>query len=68
MRDAVPSHGLIRWLPAARNVGRILVGLDCYVPALRSEVNIGLRADEQTIQELGPKLQVLVLCDECSEY
>ncbi len=37
-------------------------------PRCRSEVNTGLTADEQTIQGLGPRLQVLVLCDECSEY
>ena len=37
-------------------------------PRCRAEVNTGLLADEQTLQELGPKLQVLVLCDACEEY
>jgi hypothetical protein len=35
-------------------------------PRCRSEVNTGLSADERTMQELGPKLQVLVL--DCREY
>ena len=37
-------------------------------PRCRSEVNTGLSADHRTLQELGPKLQVLVLCDECRQY
>jgi hypothetical protein len=37
-------------------------------PRCRSEVNTCLSADERTMQELGPKLQVLVLCDDCCEY
>jgi hypothetical protein len=32
------------------------------------EVDTGISADEQTMRELGPTLQVLVLCDNCSEY
>ena len=37
-------------------------------PRCRSEVNTGLSADQKTLQDLGPKLQVLVLCDECREH
>jgi hypothetical protein len=32
------------------------------------EVDTGISADEDTMQELGPTLQVLVLCDNCCEY
>jgi hypothetical protein len=37
-------------------------------PRCRTETNTGIAADEQTISELGEKLQVLVLCDDCNEY
>ena len=37
-------------------------------PQCRTEVNTGISADEQTMHELGPKLEVLVLCDSCREY
>jgi hypothetical protein len=37
-------------------------------PQCRSEVNTGISADEHTMRELGPKLQVLVLCDHCRKY
>jgi hypothetical protein len=37
-------------------------------PRCRSEVNTGLAADQPTIKDLGPTLQVLVLCDHCREY
>ena len=37
-------------------------------PRCRTEVNTGISADEQTMHELGPKLEVLVLCDSCREY
>jgi hypothetical protein len=36
-------------------------------PSCRSEVATGISADECTKRELGPKLQVLVLCDHCRE-
>ena len=37
-------------------------------PRCRMEVDTGISADEQTMRELGPTLQVLVLCDNCCEY
>jgi RNase P subunit RPR2 len=37
-------------------------------PRCRTEMSTGISADEQTMRELGPKLQVLVLCDNCREY
>ncbi len=37
-------------------------------PRCRTEVNTGISADEHTMHELGPKLEVLVLCDGCREY
>ena len=37
-------------------------------PRCRSEVNTGISADEATQRRLGPKLQVLVLCDDCRAY
>src|SRR6185503_5766983 len=37
-------------------------------PQCRTEMSTGISADEQTMHELGPKLQVLVLCDNCREY
>ena len=37
-------------------------------PRCRAEVNTGISADEQTMQELGPGLKVLVLCDSCRAY
>ena len=37
-------------------------------PQCRTEVNTGICADAQTMDELGPKLEVLVLCDSCREY
>ena len=37
-------------------------------PRCRTEVSTGISADAETMQQLGPKLQVLVLCDECSAY
>ncbi|HEY5330797.1 MAG TPA: hypothetical protein VIJ79_12990 [Acidobacteriaceae bacterium] len=37
-------------------------------PHCRTEVSTGIAADDQTMHELGPKLEVLVLCDECREY
>lgn len=37
-------------------------------PRCRSEVETGVHVDQQTMKELGPKLQVLVLCDYCREY
>ena len=37
-------------------------------PRCRMEVDTGISADEDTMQELGPTLQVLVLCDNCCEY
>ena len=37
-------------------------------PQCRTEVNTGISADEQTMHELGPKLEVLVLCDSCRDY
>ncbi len=33
----------------------------------RSEVNTGISADEQTVQQLEPKSQVFVRCDHCDE-
>ncbi len=37
-------------------------------PRCRTEVSTGVAADETTMHELGPKLEVLVLCDSCREY
>ena len=37
-------------------------------PRCRSKVVTGVSADEHTMKDLGPKLQVLVLCDRCREY
>ena len=37
-------------------------------PRCRAEVNTAISADEETLHELGPKLEVLVLCDSCREY
>ncbi len=37
-------------------------------PRCRTEASTGISADERTMKELGPKLQVLVLCDRCREY
>jgi RNase P subunit RPR2 len=37
-------------------------------PRCRTEVNTGISADRETMQQLGPTLQVLVLCGKCSEY
>jgi RNase P subunit RPR2 len=37
-------------------------------PRCRSRVNTGISADLETMQQLGPKLQVLILCDDCNEY
>jgi hypothetical protein len=37
-------------------------------PQCRTKINTGISADEQSLHELGPTLQVLVLCDECREY
>jgi len=37
-------------------------------PQCRTEVNTAISADERTMQELGPNLEVLVLCDSCREY
>jgi len=37
-------------------------------PHCRTEVNTGIAADEHTMHDLGPKLEVLVLCDSCREY
>ena len=37
-------------------------------PQCRTKINTGISADEQSLLELGPTLQVLVLCDECREY
>ena len=37
-------------------------------PRCRTETNTGISADVHTMQELGPTLAVLVLCDSCSEY
>jgi hypothetical protein len=31
-------------------------------------VDTGVHVDQQTMKELGPKLQVLVLCENCREY
>ena len=37
-------------------------------PQCRTKINTGILADEQSLRELGPTLQVLVLCDECRDY
>ena len=37
-------------------------------PRCRTEVDTGVSADEHTMWELGPKLEVLVMCDSCCEY
>lgn len=37
-------------------------------PRCRDEVNTGIAADKKTFDQLGPSLQVLVLCNACSQY
>ena len=37
-------------------------------PQCRIEVTTGISADDQTMHELGPKLEVLLLCGSCREY
>jgi hypothetical protein len=37
-------------------------------PRCHSERDSGLFADDPTVRELGPKLQVLVLCERCRAY
>ena len=37
-------------------------------PRCGSKVVTGVSADEYTMQDLKPALQVLVLCDRCREY
>ena len=37
-------------------------------PRCRSEADTGIAADHETMQELGPALSVLVLCDGCRDY
>ena len=37
-------------------------------PQCRAEVDTGISADDCTMRELGPRLQVLVLCDDCRVY
>ena len=37
-------------------------------PQCRIEVDTGISADDCTMRQLGPRLQVLVLCDECRAY
>ncbi len=37
-------------------------------PRCRIETNTGLSADDPTVPPLGPTLEVLVLCDDCSKY
>ena len=37
-------------------------------PQCRTEVDTGISADDCTMRELGPRLEVLVLCDECRAY
>jgi hypothetical protein len=37
-------------------------------PQCRIEVDTGISADDCTMRQLGPRLQVLVLCDDCRAY
>jgi RNase P subunit RPR2 len=37
-------------------------------PQCRTEVNTGISVDDQTMNQLAPRLEVLVLCDNCREY
>jgi|GEM_PF-1542689 len=37
-------------------------------PQCRIEVDTGISADDWTMRQLGPRLQVLVLCDDCRAY
>ncbi len=56
------------WCFGLTNSGGPMSILIATCPRCRSEVNTGVSADEQTMTQLGPSLQVLVLCDECNEY
>jgi len=37
-------------------------------PRCRTELDTGISADESTMQKLGPRLHVLVVCDDCHVY
>ena len=37
-------------------------------PQCRTEADTGIAADQETMRELGPRLSVLMLCDDCREY
>ena len=37
-------------------------------PQCRTEVDTGISTDDCTMSELGPRLEVLVLCDDCRAY
>ena len=37
-------------------------------PQCRTEVDTGISVDDCTMRELGPRLEVLVLCDACCAY
>ncbi len=37
-------------------------------PMCRNVVDTGIDADEETLQELGPELQLQVLCGDCRQY
>lgn len=37
-------------------------------PRCHSESDTGIFADDRTVRELGPELQVLVLCSPCRTY
>jgi hypothetical protein len=37
-------------------------------PRCRTEANTGLSADDWGTPQQEPKLQVLMLCDDCNEY
>lgn len=49
--------------------GRIIMSmLMAKCPRCRAQSNTGIEADEYTMHQLGPKLEVLVLCGSCAEY
>ena len=53
----------------SREPGRIIMSmLVTRCPRYRTKSNTGIAADEHTMHQLGPKLEVLVLCDSRREY
>lgn len=42
--------------------------LSAICPRCRSDVDTGIAADQEMMRQLGPKLSVLILCDNCRKY